>query len=145
MVIDAPRLIVVLSQAYVPASPALQFTRGRSRCVGCRVARTVAACDHRAPCPPTGGAGQRARPGPDCLAAAGAFGKAMQEVFTPPPLPCPDDCEIARWAWQLAGITTLADWVGSRQAWFPYVTPEAVAEPNHAQHANARGFRKRPD
>jgi CRISPR-associated endonuclease/helicase Cas3 len=73
----------------------------------------------------------------DCLAAAAGFGKAMQAVFAPPPLPCPDDLEIARWAWQLAGITTLADWVGSRQAWFPYVTPEAVADPaayfwNHA-------------
>lgn len=65
----------------------------------------------------------------DCLGAAGAFGGAMQAVFDPPPISCPNDREIARWAWQLAGMTTLADWVGSRQAWFPYVTPEAVADP----------------
>lgn len=81
-------------------------------------------------------------PGPDllcnsCLGAAGAFGEAMHALFSPPPLICPDDREIARWAWQIAGITTLADWVGSRQAWFPYVASEAVADPtsyfwNHA-------------
>jgi len=41
-------------------------------------------------------------------------------------LPAPRGILIA---WQLAGLTTLADWIGSRQAWFPYVAPQAVADP----------------
>ena len=36
---------------------------------------------------------------------------------------------MARLEWGLAGLTTLADWVGSRQAWFPYVPDAAVADP----------------
>ena len=66
----------------------------------------------------------------DCLEAAADFIAAMERVFAPPPLPGPLAAhEMARLGWQLAGLTTLADWIGSRQAWFPYVTPEAVADP----------------
>lgn len=73
-------------------------------------------------------------PGPSlicdaCLEAAAEFAGAMRSVFSPEPLPCPDDREVARWAWQLAGLVTLADWVGSRQAWFPYAAAEAVEDP----------------
>lgn len=65
-----------------------------------------------------------------CRAAAIDFVRAMHDVFRPPPLPRPAaEHDIARLAWQLAGVTTLADWIGSRQAWFPYVAAEAVAEP----------------
>ncbi|MFS8368342.1 HD domain-containing protein [Acetobacter oryzifermentans] len=28
--------------------------------------------------------------------------------------------------WQLAGLTVQADWIGSRQEWFPYVRPDDV-------------------
>lgn len=65
-----------------------------------------------------------------CHTAAADFIDAMQALFAPAQLPVPpSDREVARVAWQLAGLTTLADWIGSRQAWFPYVMPEAVRDP----------------
>jgi CRISPR-associated endonuclease/helicase Cas3 len=68
--------------------------------------------------------------GPGCKAAARAFVQAMTDVFRPLPLPCPSNAlALAQLEWSLAGLTTLADWVGSRQAWFPYVPETAVADP----------------
>ncbi|MBX6741046.1 MAG: CRISPR-associated helicase Cas3' [Acetobacteraceae bacterium] len=73
-----------------------------------------------------------------CLAAAAAFVEAMREVFRPLPLSRPaEPRDVVRLGWHLAGLVTLADWIGSRQSWFPYVQPEAVADPagyfwNHA-------------
>ncbi|MFZ4408093.1 MAG: CRISPR-associated endonuclease Cas3'', partial [Paracraurococcus sp.] len=65
-----------------------------------------------------------------CQAAAAGFIDAMRTLFAPAPLPAPASGHAAdRMAWQLAGLTTLADWIGSRQAWFPYVGPEAVLDP----------------
>jgi len=65
-----------------------------------------------------------------CHAAAADFFDTMQTVFAPAPLPVPaSEHEIARIAWRLAGLTTLADWIGSRQAWFPYVSPAVVQDP----------------
>jgi CRISPR-associated endonuclease/helicase Cas3 len=73
-----------------------------------------------------------------CRAAAASFVTAMRGVFLPPPFPRPAaEHDVLRLSWRLAGLTTLADWVGSRQPWFPYVGVEAVADPagyfwNHA-------------
>ena len=65
-----------------------------------------------------------------CLAAAGIFVEAMRKVFRPSPLTRPmEQHDVARLGWHLAGLVTLADWLGSRQAWFPYVPTEAVADP----------------
>ncbi len=65
-----------------------------------------------------------------CLAAADSFVEAMQEVFRPSMLIRPtEQHDVARLGWHLAGLVTLADWLGSRQAWFPYVPSEAVADP----------------
>ena len=66
-----------------------------------------------------------------CLAAAGDFSTyAMREVFRPSPLARPtEQHDVACLGWNLAGLVTLADWLGSRQAWFPYVHAEAVADP----------------
>lgn len=65
-----------------------------------------------------------------CLSAAHSFVEAMQEVFRPSPLTRPTEHhDVARLGWHLAGLVTLADWLGSRQAWFPYVPSEAVADP----------------
>jgi CRISPR-associated endonuclease/helicase Cas3 len=45
----------------------------------------------------------------------------MKTVFQPPTWLRPKtEQEVIRLSWHLAGLTTLADWVGSRQAWFPY-------------------------
>lgn len=68
--------------------------------------------------------------GPRSLAAAGDFVGVMLRLFGPPSLPAPEnDRMAARLGWHLAGLVTLADWIGSRQAWFPYVRPEEVADP----------------
>lgn len=65
-----------------------------------------------------------------CRRAAVGFVAAMQDVFRPPPLPRPEaGHDVVRLAWHLAGVTTLADWIGSRQEWFPYVPVAAVADP----------------
>lgn len=54
--------------------------------------------------------------GPACLSAAAEQVRAMLAVFQPPPLSRPAD--LAGLCWQLAGLTMLADWVGSAQRWF---------------------------
>lgn len=63
--------------------------------------------------------------------------EVLFEVFRPPPIPEPDDEALRRLEWRLAGLTVTADWIGSRAEWFPYVTPDDVADPagyfwNHA-------------
>lgn len=68
--------------------------------------------------------------GPQATAAAKAFVVAMLDVFRPPPLPWPGgDRAVERLGWQLAGLVTLSDWIGSRQEWFPYAAPEALDDP----------------
>ena len=66
---------------------------------------------------------------PACQAAAMAFAEAMTEVFDPRPLPAMNARALVRLEWSLAGLTTLSDWIGSRQAWFPYAGLDAVADP----------------
>ena len=65
-----------------------------------------------------------------CMDAARGFVAAMLNVFRPPPLPLPPGrMAAAQLGWDLAGAVTLADWVGSREAWFPYMPLAAVADP----------------
>jgi CRISPR-associated endonuclease/helicase Cas3 len=65
-----------------------------------------------------------------CRLAARDFVAAMQDVFRPPPLLRPTaERDVLRLAWTLAGAATLADWIGSRQEWFPYAPVAAVADP----------------
>jgi CRISPR-associated endonuclease/helicase Cas3 len=67
---------------------------------------------------------------PACQTAAGEFIDTMRAIFQPPVWTRPPEQQVIRFSWQLAGLTTLADWVGSsRQAWFPYVTEADVADP----------------
>jgi CRISPR-associated endonuclease/helicase Cas3 len=86
------------------------------------------------------------RLGPDvvcaaCVAAARYFVLAMRAALQPPPWERPPrERDVVRLSWRLAGLTTLADWVGSRQEWFPYAA--AVADParylwNRIPHAAA--------
>jgi CRISPR-associated endonuclease/helicase Cas3 len=63
-----------------------------------------------------------------CRDAARQFVDAMLEVFHPPAWAVPES-DVVRTAWHLAGLTTLADWIGSRQEWFPYAPATDVAEP----------------
>ncbi|QNT79325.1 CRISPR-associated helicase Cas3' [Entomobacter blattae] len=71
------------------------------------------------------------------LAHAEIFISQLWAVFQPSPLPLPLKKEFRQMQWQLAAITVLADWIGSRQEWFSYVTPQDVITPktyyqNHA-------------
>lgn len=70
-----------------------------------------------------------------CKDAARGFVVAMCDLFRPPPLELPRRVRgsranlPARLGWDLAGLVTLADWVGSRQQWFPYTQPDSVDDP----------------
>lgn len=52
------------------------------------------------------------------------------------PLPLPTRLEPA--TWPLAGLAALADWIGSRQQWFPYASPYIVPETYWREHALPR-------
>jgi CRISPR-associated endonuclease/helicase Cas3 len=63
-----------------------------------------------------------------CLTAACRFVEAALTVIAPPPLPVLDDRAIAALTWWLAGLTTLADWIGSSRRWFPPIESAAHAD-----------------
>jgi CRISPR-associated endonuclease/helicase Cas3 len=65
--------------------------------------------------------------GGQAVAAAQDFLATMRALFEPDPLPKPEGKVIRMASWSLAGLTVLADWIGSRQSWFPYATPERDA------------------
>ncbi len=68
--------------------------------------------------------------GRQCSEAAMAFLHAMRALFAPQPLRRPGgEAEVQALAWRLAGLTTLADWIGSSVRYFPYAAPEALADP----------------
>ncbi len=66
--------------------------------------------------------------------------RLLFDLFRPPPIPPYSSLDsLLQLEWQLAGLTVQADWIGSRQEWFPYVRPEDVADVsgyfwNHALH-----------
>jgi CRISPR-associated endonuclease/helicase Cas3 len=62
-----------------------------------------------------------------CLAAAGSFVDAVLDVLAPPPLPDLSDTARDVLAWWLAGLTTLADWIGSGR-WFPPVEAQTRSD-----------------
>jgi hypothetical protein len=65
-----------------------------------------------------------------CHNAARKFLDVMRMVFQPSAWKRPaTDREVMRLTWRLAGLTTLSDCVGSRQAWFPCAQAVAVADP----------------
>jgi CRISPR-associated endonuclease/helicase Cas3 len=53
-------------------------------------------------------------------AAALGFADAMHALLGPPVLPEPNESALLRATWPLAGLTIIADWVGSNRDWFPY-------------------------
>lgn len=63
-----------------------------------------------------------------CLDAARRFVELALAAIAPAPLPILDDREIQVVAWWLAGLTTLADWIGSSRRWFPPVDADAHAD-----------------
>lgn len=67
-----------------------------------------------------------------CLDTAGAWIDAVLHTLEPPPLPALTERDTAALVWWLAGLTTLADWIGSSRAWFPAVPA--------AEHADFRAY-----
>ena len=57
---------------------------------------------------------------PTAEAAALAFADDLSNLLQPPLLPEPSRAALRRASWPLAGMTVIADWVGSNVAWFPY-------------------------
>ncbi|GJD65404.1 CRISPR-associated helicase/endonuclease Cas3 [Methylobacterium frigidaeris] len=62
---------------------------------------------------------------PASAAAALAYWGAVEALLPAPEVTAPSAAAAARASWPLAGLTALADWIGSNQAWFPYASPEA--------------------
>jgi CRISPR-associated endonuclease/helicase Cas3 len=68
--------------------------------------------------------------GGPCRQIAVDFITLLAALLAPEPLARPADARgRAVLGWQLAGLMTLADWIGSAQHWFPYVAPHALADP----------------
>ncbi len=59
-----------------------------------------------------------------CRDAARAFAAEMLAVLRPAGLAIPPGDPDPALAWWLAGLTVLADWIGSAESWFPYRAPE---------------------
>ncbi len=60
-----------------------------------------------------------------CLAAARAFCRDVRALFEPlAPIARPDLKSLAVLTWHIAGITVVADWIGSNRDWFPYRVPK---------------------
>lgn len=78
-----------------------------------------------------------------CLGAARGAAEAIIATIEPAPLPLMQDHDVARFAWWLAGLTVLADWIGSSQHWFPLVQAGDVRDLHAywADHALPRAAR----
>ena len=82
-----------------------------------------------------------------CIAAAQEFVRGVLAALSSPPLPSMDGRPAL--AWWLAGLTVLADWIGSAEGWFPYRAPDldlseywhTVALPQAAAAVTAAGVR----
>lgn len=73
-----------------------------------------------------------------CLAAARNFVTDIADLFQPAAFARPAITkDVVRLSWHLAGLTTVADWIGSRQAWFPYAAASEVMDLEVYWHEHA--------
>ena len=56
------------------------------------------------------------------IAAARQFVREVRQLWAPPAVEV-DARTAKRASWAIAGLATLADWIGSKQEWFPYTPP----------------------
>lgn len=56
--------------------------------------------------------------------AALGFWNLVEDILPAPDLAPPRPSALAAVSWVLAGMSALADWIGSSQSWFPYVSAE---------------------
>ena len=60
-----------------------------------------------------------------CKDAARLFCGDVHALFAnPEPATEPDQGNLAAMSWAVAGLTVIADWIGSNRAWFPYRNPD---------------------
>ena len=86
--------------------------------------------------------------GQPCLEAARSFLALMRELFLPQPVRRAEGPALRSSSWSLAGLAVLADWIGSRQTWFPYAAPDLdprtyladVARPRAAEALTKAGI-----
>jgi CRISPR-associated endonuclease/helicase Cas3 len=69
-----------------------------------------------------------------CQDVAATFVADLQMILEPTPLP---DLDLSALSWWLAGLTVLADWIGSNEAWFPY-EPTSEGLPDYWPVAQSR-------
>lgn len=61
-------------------------------------------------------------------AAALEYWKVIDRLLPMPVAAVPSSASLTKASWMISGYTALADWIGSNQAWFPYISPEADVE-----------------
>ncbi len=76
--------------------------------------------------------------GSEALSAATACADALTALLLPEPIEAgPIALDRARVAsWWVAGLITIADWIGSREEWFPYTAPMAAPDGGLAGYWN---------
>ncbi len=63
------------------------------------------------------------------IEAASSFVERLRQLFTlPKELPRLERARIRRASYAVAGVAVLADWIGSKQEWFPYQDPASGVE-----------------
>jgi CRISPR-associated endonuclease/helicase Cas3 len=76
-----------------------------------------------------------------CLEAAGELVAWSEQLFDVTPIERPACSDVSRASWMLAGLTTVADWVGSNQRWFPYHPPSLAPDAYYRDVALPRAER----
>lgn len=88
----------------------------------------------------------------ECDRAAKTFAADVFDLLRPDTLSLPQGASSSQLAWWLAGLTVLADWIGSAEAWFPYRAPDynladywdKFARPQAADAVKASGLLPAP-
>jgi CRISPR-associated endonuclease/helicase Cas3 len=86
------------------------------------------------------------------IAAAAAFAQDVIALLNPSPLPPPARDGSPQLGWWLAGLTVLADWIGSAETWFRYRAPDLTlgdywhdcAQPRAARALGLAGIQPSP-
>lgn len=76
--------------------------------------------------------------GAAAVGAARDYAVAAAALLIPPSLPPPPRRALLRSSWLIAGLAVLADWIGSKQDWFPYCCAGPTLDEYWRDHALPR-------